>query len=289
MITFKEKTILLFIVFFLIANVLIWQELFRVNNRTFKTTFFDVGQGDSIFIESSKGHLILIDGGPDSSVLEKITEEIPFYRRKIDLVVLTHPHTDHYMGLIDVIERYDVENILWTGVSTENIQFQRFEEAIEKSNADIHIAEFGQKIIIPTKKGNKYLEVLYPFENIMGFSFNDLNESSIVAKLIYNDVSFLFTGDICSSIENKLINKEIDLKTNVLKVAHHGSRHSTLEIFLEKSLPQLAVIQVGENSYGHPHNEVLSRIKKFGIRVLTTKENGNISVFSDGSNLLIKK
>jgi len=288
MILFGKKTIFLFVVVLLVLNFFAWQEVFRLNSRTLKVSFFDVGQGDSIFIESSRGNLILIDGGPDSTVLEKLREEIPFFRRKIDLVVLTHAHADHYVGLIDVLEKYRIENVLWTGVTTKSTKYQEFEKMVEESGAKIHTTKPNQKIVFPS--GEKYLDILYPLEDISGkkLASANLNETSIVARLISSGGSFLFTGDICKKVEREMIEEGTILEADVLKVAHHGSRYSTSKDFLEESLPKLAVIQAGKNNHGHPHEELLSRLKEFGIKVLITKEYGDIKVVSDGNKLLIK-
>ncbi len=264
----------------LIAWVVVW-DLSRP--QVLEVVFFDVGQGDSIFIETPQGHQILIDGGPGLAVLEKLAEEMPFYDRTIDLIILTHPEHDHYFGLFEVLKRYEVENILWTGVVRDTAEYQEWINLIEKEGANLLIAEAGQKIILQ-EDPLIFMEILHPFENLKGQEFKNSNDTSIVASLIFEDVSFLFTGDITKKIEKQLI-----VDSDILKIAHHGSKTSTSLEFLEIVSPELAVISVGENSYGHPHQEVLSNLEEFNIEILITKELGDIKIISNGDNFKIKE
>ena len=219
----------------LLANLLAWTAVYELNQpQLLEVVFFDVGQGDSIFIETAQDTQILIDGGPDSTVLERLGEEMPFWDRTIDLIVLTHPDHDHVAGLIEVLKAYQVENILWTGVVRDGVEYGEWRECIENEGARIIIAEAGQRI----KAGNVSLNVLYPFENLEGERIKSLNNTSVITRLVFNDNSFLFTGDAFKSIERKLINENIELKSDVLKVGHHGSKTSSADEFIQEVLPE---------------------------------------------------
>jgi len=264
-------------------NLILWVVVYDLSQpRPLEVTFFDIGQGDAIFIETPQGHQILIDGGPDLTILEKLSEEMPFYDRTIDLIILTHPEHDHYFGLFEVLKRYEVENILWTGVVRETAEWQEWEKLIEEERAEIKIAQAGQRIILQGSDPCIFIDVLHPFENLEGQEFKNSNDTSIVASLVFDDISFLFTGDITKKIE-----KQLSIDSDILKVAHHGSKTSSCLEFLEIVSPELAIITVGENSYGHPHPEVLANLNQFGIQVLRTDIEGDIKIFSDGKNFKI--
>jgi len=194
---------------------------------------------------------------------------------------LTHPEKDHLTGLLEVLKRYKVENVLWTGIVKEIPEYKEWQSLIEKAN--VKIAKAGQKI--SCKNCQWKIEIFYPFESLEGEKFEDSNNTSIISKLIFGKNSFLFTGDIYKDVEESLVlASPLDLKSNVLKVAHHGSKTSSSQKFLEKVLPEIAIISVGENKYGHPDEEVLEILKNYGIRVLRTDLDGDIKIISDGKN-----
>jgi len=268
-------------------NVLAWVAVYEISQpRHLEVVFFDVGQGDAIFIVTPKGHQILIDGGPDSVVLEKLAAEMPFWDRTIDLIILSHPHADHLKGLIDVLERYKVENILWTGVNYDSQLYREWQRVIEGEGAEIHIAQSGQKII----SSNVILEILYPLESFEGKEVRNLDNTSVSAKLVFKESTFLFTGDAHREVELILIEEfEERLKSDVLKAGHHGSKTSSVQEFVEQVLPEIAVISAGkDNRYGHPHQEALDTFANCDINVLRTDQVGDIRIISDGKNLKIK-
>ncbi len=270
-----------------VFNILAWLEISELRSpELLEVTFFDVGQGDSIFIETPKGHQILIDGGPSGVILEKLSQEMPFYDKDIDLVILTHPDHDHYFGLLRVLENYEVENVLWTGVVRDTAEWQKWNELLEKEGADIRIAEAGQKIGF---QSDLFLEVLFPLEKMEGEKVKSANDTSIVSKLVFKDTSFFFTGDITKKAEDLLVEEYDFLESDVLKVSHHGSGSSTSDEFLESVSPGVAVIQVGKNnSFGHPAPEVLAKLEEFGIEVLRTDKDGDIKFISEGEYLNLK-
>ena len=281
----KKNFLKILLLFLLFANFLAWLAVYDLSwHRPLEVVFFDIGQGDSIFIETPWKHQILIDGGPSSKVLEKLAKEMPFWDRTIDLVILTHPEKDHVSGLIEVLKSYKVENILWTGVVTDSFQYKEWLKRLELEGAEIKIAKAGQKI----RAGKVLLDILHPLENLENQKIKNLNNTSIVIRLSFFQNSFLFTGDIFQSREKKIIEQGIPLNSDVLKVGHHGSKTSTAEEFLKAVTPEIAVISVGENHYGHPHQEVLDRLAEAGAKLLRTDREGDIKIISNGSKLKIK-
>ena len=260
----KQRTWVLIGLWFLLgANIFAWQYI--VQSGGAKVIFFDVGQGDAIFIETKEGYQILIDGGPSRAVLGKLSKQLPFWDNSLDLVILTHPEKDHLAGLIGVLESYKVDMILWTGIKNETALFEDWEKALEAEGAKVIVANAPQRI-------GSYGEVLYP---AAGVQERELNDTSIVTRWIIGNTSFLLTGDITRKIEKKLIS--LNIASSVLKVAHHGSKTSSSMEFLREVNPNIAVIQVSErNSYGHPDPNILKRLNDLGISVLQTSEEGDI-------------
>lgn len=281
----KTKKFVYILSFLVLANILAWTAVYELSQpQLLEVVFFNVGQGDSIFIETSKEFQILIDGGPDSTVLERLEGEMPYWDRNIDLIILTHPEHDHMAGLIEVLKAYKVENILWTGIVRDGVEYGEWIECIENEGANIIIAESGKRI----EADNISLNILYPFESLEGERSKSLNNTSIVARLTFDNTSFLFTGDAFKSIEKELINKDIIMRSDVLKVGHHGSKTSSADEFIREVMPQVAVIQAGaDNHYGHPSQETLETLEKYDIKTLITDLN-NVKIISDGTNLQIK-
>ncbi len=270
------KNIVFIIVVLVVVNVVSWGFLFDINSRVLRVVFFDVGQGDAIFIRTPQNHHILIDGGVDNTILEKLDKEIPFFYKNIDLVILSHPHADHVNGLIEVVGRYNVKDIICTGVDGDSGVALKWQEIIQRDGYRQAIA--GQKV----SAGNFYIKTLYPLTGIAGEKVDDLNEVSVVSKLNFdNREVFLFTGDVYREQEKEVIEyveeNGISLKTDVLKIGHHGSRTSTAEEFLLQTLPRIAIVMVGEdNRYDHPHQEVLDILGKYKVEIKRTDRHGDI-------------
>jgi len=287
----NKKIIILCFVFLFLLNIFAWQEIFSLtSNSALKVDFLDVGQGDSAFIQTPEDHQIIIDGGPDTSVLKKLSAIMPFWDKSIDLVILTHPESDHMQGLLDILKIYKADYILWTGVKKNAAEYDAWISILEKQKkmgAKIIIAHAGQEI----KAGNVLIDTLYPLENMEGKDLkNTSNDTCVVSKLIFGKSSFLFTGDISSAAEKEIAGSGENISSDVLKVAHHGSKYSTSDLFLENVKPKIAVISVGaKNTYGHPTSEVLQRLENFGIKILRTDKDGDINLVSDGKNIDIIK
>ncbi len=263
------------------GNIFVWGFVWGLSGNL-KVVAFNIGQGDCLFIETPQKHQILIDGGPSSKVTEKLGREMPFWDKTIDLVILTHPDYDHQRGLLDALDYYQIKNIIWTGELSEGKTFEAWQEKIKKEGAVIYFAKAGMKILA----GKAKIDILYPIDLPKKDSKNN-NDSSIVARMIFGQTSFMLTGDVNREAESEIINSGVDIKSNVLKVSHHGSKSATSPAFLANVKPELAVISVGaSNSYGHPHQEVLSNLEKFGIKVMRTDQMGDVKIMSDGKSIV---
>lgn len=243
-----------------------------------KIYFLDVGQGDAIFIESPTGNQILIDGGPDSKVINELSQIMPVGDRSIDLVVLTHPDADHVNGLVNVLERYDVAGILENPISHSGSGYAEWNRL--KAEAEISNARSGQMIDLG---GGAAILVIYPY--VGSLPKRQANNNSIVAKLIYGEYSVLLPGDIEALVEKELAVRSPEIDSDFLKIPHHGSKTSTSEEFLNAATPETAFISVGaDNRYGHPHPTVLDRLDKRGIKYYRTDTDGRIKLILDGVN-----
>ncbi len=250
-----------------------------------KIYFLDVGQGDSELIETPSGQQILIDGGPDGKVLQQLGKIMPFYDHGIDMVIASHPHSDHIAGLIDVLGRYDVKNIIEAKETYNSPEDRAWEDAIAKEGAQNEEAIDGKEIDFGD---GVRLMILYPFASVVGTTTDKPHDDMVVAMLQYGSLKILFTGDMEAKVERQLILNGDDLKADVLKVGHHGSNTSTTEELLAEVQPKVAFIEVGaKNRYGHPSPDVLSRLENFGIKYYRTDINGDIKLTSDGTSYLI--
>ena len=273
------KILLIFgIAFILIAIPVFWIN-FKASSDL-EVYFLDIGQGDAILIKTPFGQNILIDGGPDNKVINHLSENLAWWDKQIDLMILTHPHSDHVGGLADVVSRYKVEKILYTGVIHSSPDYIAWLEIIRDCGIPLIIIDRPQTI----KLGEDCrLDILYPRESILGKEVSNLNNSSIVIKLIYKEAKFLLAGDIELETEQELLNSGIDLSAQVFKANHHGSDTSNSQEFLQAVNPEIAVIQVGkENDFGHPSRRVIKRLERMGVKVFRNDLDGTVKVISDG-------
>lgn len=251
-----------------------------------KVYFLDVGQGDAIFIEAPNGNQVLIDGGPDNSVLQQLGKIMPLNDHSIDLVVLTHPHTDHVNGLIEVLKRYSVARIMESHENYPGGSYAEWDKI--KTQAEVTQARAGQ--IVDLGRGVT-LQVLYPYvEAPQDHPLKNAHESMVVTRLVYGDESVMLTGDMEAPVERELVDKGVDVSAKFLKVGHHGSKTSTSEAFLNAVNPKLAFIEVGAgNRYGLPYHATLEHLDNHAIKYYRTDIDGSVELVLDGHNYLINK
>lgn len=243
------------------------------NSQELKVIFLNIGQGDAILIAQGSNQ-VLIDGGKSGKLLlERLGKFIPFWDRQIEMVVATHPDQDHIGGLVAVLQSYKVETVMETKAQSQTQVYKRWEDEIEKEQARRVEAVRGARIKFPN---DAVAEIIYPFYSLADSQSKDNNANSIVIKLTFGEEDFLLTGDLPSKQEKILIDSGLDLKARILKAGHHGSKHSTSAEFLKSVNSEEVIISVGKNSYGHPHPDVLERLRKQRIEFYRTDEDGNI-------------
>ncbi len=270
-----------------IVVLLVWVAAFSLPDGKLHVTFLDVGQGDAIFIQTPRGQKILVDGGPSPTVLlAALGRRMPFWERTIDLVILTHPHDDHVSGLVPVLERYKVKAFLDGGQEHPTPAYTRCLELVQEKGVPYQLARAGMQIRLSE---GLQMKVLHPQSEFLSGTDSDVNNNSIVLRLVYGRISFLLAGDVEEEAEAALLSGGEDLASTILKAPHHGSDTSLDLKFLEAVHPQLAVIQVGaENKFGHPAPTTLAKLEKHGVAVLRTDQNGTVEVVSDGERYWLK-
>lgn len=249
------------------------------SNKNISVHFIDVDQGDSILIMAGSSN-ILIDGGERGATVlnylkaKKIT--------KLDLVVGTHPHSDHIGGLINVLQDIFVKEVLDPGVVHTTKTFEDYLTIIDEKNIKFTTAKEGQSYTFEDKI---ILKVLHPYKP----SLDNVNDSSIVIQLIYDDIKFMFTGDAEKYSENEILSRKENIKSNILKVGHHGSNTSSTKAFLNAVKPEVAIIMAGnDNKYGHPHKETMGKLNSAGIKTYVTKKHGTIIIETNGKTYSVK-
>lgn len=274
-----------FLLLLVAGTGLTWYAIFRESRNGLALTVLNIGQGDAIFIEMPNGNQILIDGGPNKKILSELAKIMPFYDKTINAIILTHPHEDHLNGLIDVLKNYKVGAVLESGNRSETAAYNEFEKEITKNDARHFLAKRGTKI---TLGDDAVLNILFPIFNIPK---GDIHDQMVVGKLNYGKTNFMLTGDMEKNVEEYLTDLEKEnLKSEVLKIGHHGSKTSTSENFLGWVSPKYAVISAGtKNKYGHPHKEVLDRLEKFSTQIFRTDLSGAIKIKTDGENIEFSK
>ncbi len=278
----------------LIIAIVVWAFALTPPDDKLRVSFLDVGQGDAILIRTPSGQNILIDGGPDpQAICLQLGNELPFWEREIDLVILTHPHGDHLTGLVEVLSRYRVGQVLEPNLlGLEDFAgsplYEEWQRLIEERGIEHTFAQAGQWIDLGD--GIRLL-VLHPQADLLTGTASDIDNNGIVLRLEYGDISFLLTADIQVEAEDYLFLHGVELGSTVLKVAHHGSATSTCPDFLAAANPGVAVISVGaDNPWGHPSQDVVARLVHMvgEDMVYLTSESGTITFTTDGTHLWVK-
>lgn len=264
------------------VTVWVWAILLRPAAHELQVSFLDVGQGDSILIRSPTGVTILIDGGPDRSVLREMPKKLGFMERAIDLIIETHPDKDHIAGLADVLQKYDVSYFMDPGIPNDTNAAAELRDALGKEpGLTRFLARRGMRLHLG---GGAYADVLFPDRDV---SQGETNDGSVTLRVVYGSTSFLMAGDLPTPQEDYLAALDgTALRSDVLKASHHGSKHSSSSAWLAAVHPSIAVISAGKkNSYGHPAPEVLERIRAAGAGIRSTIDTGTITFTSDGTRI----
>ncbi len=286
------KYFLLALTSLLLLGGLFFYQSAKFNDGKLHIIVCDVGQGDGILIRTPNGSDILVDGGPDDSILGCLSEHLPFWDRTIELMVLTHPHTDHAAGLTDVLKRYTVLHFVTEKVLGNTATYKRLEDGLTTQKLTAKYLTSGDRIDFADKTE---LLTFWPAQERANTTLSqgknddqdlDLNGFSLIQLLSYGDFKMLLTGDAGAIAEDKIA-AEVG-KVDVLKVPHHGSKTGMSDYFLSIVNPTLAIISVGaKNRYNHPAYESLNFLKAHGIKTLRTDEDGEVEIVSDGKTFSI--
>jgi competence protein ComEC len=282
------KPWLYYLLFFILILLVLFLAVFiSLPDKKLHVVFCDVGQGDAIYIQTPSGSDILIDGGPSDKIISCLSSHMPFYDRKIELVILTHPQSDHYTGLISVLERYAIDEFKQVEPVIENktAKYEKLKDLLKKGNIKENYLFSGGKVVAD---GLNIL-TLWPISDSPKYTKNTdktLNANSLVLRLSYGGFDMLLPGDADEEVQQKL---EAVADVEVLKVPHHGSKQALSLPFLDMIRPQLAVISVGKNSYGHPSKETINKLTGRKIEVLRTDEKGDIELISDSHSWWVKE
>ena len=263
-----------------------------IASSSLKVSFLDIGQGDAILVQTPGGHDMLIDGGPSDRILEKLSQEMSYFDRHLDVVVSTHPDADHITGLIVVLQKYDVDRIIispskgHTGVF-EVLQKSIDEELLSRSedstlHKSIHVGKAGDTI---TFGDGVVARIIYPAKNFHG-NKKYTNDASVSMVITYGNESVLLTGDLPSTYERSLISAQLPRNVTIYKAGHHGSKYSSGDVLLSYIRPEYAVISAGkDNTYGHPNPETIGRLKVYSQEILSTIDRGTITFLLDGKGV----
>ena len=251
---------------------------FQTQTEFLAVHFLDVGQGDAILIQTPDGYEVLIDGGATSQIIKGLSERQSFFDQRVDVVIATHPDTDHIGGLVDVLGRYEIDLVVQTETESESPAPAAFATALENKNTNVQFAQAGQIIKVGASTTIEVLSPASPTNNWRP------NAASIIVRVVYGDTSFMLTGDAPTSVEDYLV--EVygeNLRSDVLKLGHHGSRTSTSGLFLDAVQPQYAIVSAGiDNRYGHPDQSVMQQVFARDIVTFHTGVDGTVSFYSDG-------
>jgi competence protein ComEC len=274
----------------LLAAVLIWAAVVQRPDGRLHLYVLDVGQGDALLLTTPQGHIILIDGGPDATVLEtQLGKHLPFWQRRIDLLVLTHPHEDHLAGLVDVLARYQVGQVLETPYTVTSALETAWTTGLAARQVPVVAAVRGATV---TMEPNLEMRVLAPDRTVLRGTHSDLNNSSVVLRLVYRQVSLLLAGDIETEAGTRLLAEtthDLPLQATILKVPHHGSATGLSDALLAAIQPQVAVISVGaNNTYGHPAPVTLAELAAVHTLTYRTDLNGTVNIASDGTRVWVQ-
>ncbi|MBI2052313.1 MAG: MBL fold metallo-hydrolase [Candidatus Sungbacteria bacterium] len=263
------------------AGLVFWFILEKEKQEA-QVIFLDVGQGDSQLVLLPGDVQILIDAGPSADIAAKLGQYLPFYDKEIELAILTHPHADHLRGFVSVFRNYRIKNFMFSGANYESRVYADFIAALQAEGSNVYLAQAGDTIsfvkhsMSDKNVQNLILHILAPLKNDFGKNFKSIHDAMVVGQLNLAGKKFLLMGDAEEDLENQLIASNAIQNIDVLKVGHHGSKTSTSIKLLKSAQPEEAIIQVGNNSYGHPYPAVLNRLREFGVKVFRNDQLGDV-------------
>jgi competence protein ComEC len=279
----NKKTFILIVVLLASLDVLVWRTIiFAESSDNLEIYFLNVGQGDSELVILPGGVKVLIDGGPNNKILNDLTAILQPTDRYLDLVINSHPHPDHFIGLIDVLKNYQVGAFIYNGRDAGIPAWDELIKTAEENKVPQLVLAASDKIHYLDNE----FDILSPDKNFI--NKKDLNETSLAVFLKSQNSKALFVGDIGAGPEKYLIDN-FDIDADILKIGHHGSKFSSTAEFLKSVSPKIAVAEVGKNSYGHPTPEVLSRLASFGVAVYRTDTDGTIKLTINNGRIFISK
>ncbi|MBI4096547.1 MAG: MBL fold metallo-hydrolase [Candidatus Levybacteria bacterium] len=269
---------------FLLGCILIYQNI-TYNDKKLHITFCNAGQGDAIFVRTPQGSDILIDSGPDNAVLNCLGQHMPFWDKTLELVILTHPHADHFTGFFSVLKNYKVKSFVLEELGNKTIGFNSLTEEIKARKIPQKFIFAGDRFVL---KDGVMLEIVGPTQEFIrqtspGGTIGEGAEFASVETLIkYGKFSALLTGDSQAAELEEMLKLIQHDNLSILQVPHHGSRFGLTAGILDSLSPKLAVISVGKNKFGHPTQFILDLLKSAGIKTLRTDQNGEVEIISDG-------
>lgn len=263
-----------------LITVTVWSAVLVKSDTSLHIVACDVGQGDGLLIFKDQTQ-ILVDGGPGDKIQDCLQKYMPFWDRRIEMVILTNPDRDHYFGLIEVVKRYNVDLFVANAIEKEGEEYKALTDEVIARHIPISNPLTGTRM----KLGDIMLDYIWPIK----ISDRSVNELSLVFNLKYGEFDALFTGDIVPQSLDEVIQTGKISDTELLKVPHHGSKNGLTKELLEISTPELAVISNGDkNRYGHPHKEIIDMLSAASVRTLRTDQDGNIEVVTDGKKWWVK-
>lgn len=271
----------------LLITVLVWAAVFALPDERLHVHFLDVGQGDAILLRTPEGHAVLVDGGADPLLLaSRLGKILPFWQRRIDLVIVTHGDSDHLAGLLPLADRYHIEQVLEPITMSESSLVKEWHATLAEHGVARHAVALGTEV----RLGNEvWLEVLGPDSALASSADGTSNAGSLILRVRMGGCRVLLMGDAEEVSESRLLERGQVGPSLLLKVAHHGANTGTSGAFLAAAHPRYAVISVGEeNRFGHPDPAVLDRLREAGCQVYRTDEVGTIRLSTDGKRYWIK-
>jgi competence protein ComEC len=274
-----KKTLIILLISSFIVLALFVYHFVTFSDKKLHIVFCNVGQGDAIYIRTPSGADMLIDGGPDGSVLTCLTKHMPMWDKRIDVVFLSHPHADHATGLIEVMRHYKVSKLYYSTLSYSSPVVDAFEKELHKALIPFSATDVGDYYTV----SDLSVEILWPPKQKSEVIHTDPNLVSLVQLIKYKDFEFLVTGDVEVEQYENAIKTVQDI--DVLKVPHQGSKTGLNTQALARLRPDIAVISVGENTYGHPAKSILNLLSTHKIPYKRTDINGTIEIVTDGERI----